>query len=84
VFCVPLAALVPLQPPEAVHNVALVDIQVSVDEPPLAMVGGLAIRVAVGTGLVVTVTVTGAAELLPPAPAHVNEYVAVALNAPVL
>ena len=83
-FCVPLAAFVPLQPPEAVQDVALVEVQVSVDDPPLAMVGGLAVRVAVGTGLVVTVTVAGAAGLVPPAPAHVNEYVFVAFNAPVL
>ena len=72
-FCVPLAAFVPLQPPEAVHDVALVELHVRVDDPPLAMVGGLAIRVAAGTGLVVTVTVAGAAGLVPPAPAHVNE-----------
>ena len=80
----PLAAFVPLQPPEAVQDVALVEVQVSVDDPPLAMVVGLATRVAVGTGLVVTVTVAGAAGLVPPAPAQVNEYVVVALNAPVL
>ena len=80
----PLAAFVPLQPPEAVHEVALVEVQVSVDDPPLAMVGGLVIRVAVGTGLVVTVTVARVAGLVPPAPAHVSEYVVVALNAPVL
>jgi hypothetical protein len=74
VLCVPLAAFVPLQPPEAVQDVALVELQVSVDDPPLAMVGGLAIRVAVGTGLAgVTVTVAPVAALVPPEPVQVSE-----------
>jgi hypothetical protein len=40
--------------------------------------------VAVGMGLVVTVTVAAAGVLLPPAPVHVNEYVVLAVKAPVL
>jgi hypothetical protein len=40
-----------------VQLVALVDAQVSVDEPPLATVVGEALIVMVGTGVVLTVTV---------------------------
>ena len=32
VLCVPLVALLPPQPPEAVHDVALVELQVSVEQ----------------------------------------------------
>jgi hypothetical protein len=52
---VPLAANVPLQPPEAVHDVALVELQVSVEDPALTTELGLAASEAVGGGgLVVT------------------------------
>jgi hypothetical protein len=81
---VPLVAFVPLQPPEAVQDVALVELQVNVEDPPLVVVVGLAVRMAVGTGLVVTVTVAAAGVLVPPAPVQVNEYVVVAARAPVL
>jgi hypothetical protein len=73
---------VPLQPPVAVHDVALVELQVSVEKPPLAIVVGFAVSVAVGTGAMVTVAV--AAVLVPPAPVHVNEYVVLTVKAPVL
>jgi hypothetical protein len=69
----PLAAFVPLQPPEAVQDVALVELQVNVEVPPLAIVVGFAVNAAVGTGLAVTVTVAVAAVLVPPAPVQVNE-----------
>jgi hypothetical protein len=69
-------------PPEAVHEVALVELQVSVAAPPLAIVVGLAVRVAVGMVPIVTVAV--AAVLVPPAPVHVSEYAALVVNAPVL
>jgi hypothetical protein len=82
VFTVPLADFVPLQPPEAVQDVALVELQVKVDDPPLAMVDGLAIRVAVGAEAMVTVAAVGL--LMPPVPVHVNEYVVLAVRAPVL
>ena len=78
----PLAAFVPLQPPEAVQDVALVELHVSVEDPPLAMVVGFAVSVAVGLRAMVTVAV--AAVLVPPAPVHVNEYVVLAVKAPVL
>ena len=68
-------------PPVAVHEVALVELQVSVDVPPLAIVVGFAVRVAVGLGATVTVAV--AAVLVPPVPVHVREYVVFAVSAPV-
>ena len=59
----PLVALVPLQPPDAVHEVALVVLQVSVEVPPLAILARFAASVTVGSGGVtgvVPVPVTGA------------------------
>ena len=54
----PLVVLAPDQAPEAVQEVALVDDHASVDDAPLAIVLGLALRVtwAVGAGVTVTVT----------------------------
>jgi hypothetical protein len=46
----PLVALAPLQPPEAVHAVALVLLQVRVDVPPDATLVGFAVRSTVGAG----------------------------------
>jgi hypothetical protein len=79
---VPLLATAPLQPPEAVHAVALVELHVSVEVPPAATLVGFAVKVAVGTA--VTATVTVAAVLVPPGPAQVSEYVVVVVIAPVL
>jgi len=67
-----------------VHDVALVELQVSVDAPPLATLVGFAVNVAVGTGLAVTVTVAATAVLVPPVPVQVREYVVSAVKAPVL
>ena len=72
VVCVPLAARVPLQPPDAVHAVALVELQVSVEVAPLATDVGDAVSVTVGVGAV-TVTVADAVGLVPPDPVHVSE-----------
>jgi hypothetical protein len=69
---VPLVALVPDQPPEAVHPVALVLLHVSVLDWPLVMVSGLPLSVAVGAGVELTVTVTDCAGLVPPAPVQVR------------
>jgi hypothetical protein len=69
--CEPEVALVPLQPPDAVHEVALVVDQVSVLEPPELTVAGLAPMDTVGGGAVFTVTVTDWLAL-PPAPVHVS------------
>jgi hypothetical protein len=66
----PLAASVPLHPPDAVQEVALVDDQVSVDFAPLATVVGLAVNVTVGAALV-TATVADC-DALPPLPVHVS------------
>jgi len=81
VLCVPLVAFAPLQPaPEAVHAVALVELQVSVEVPPLAMTVGLATKVAVG--MILTMTVD--ALLVPPVPVQVKEYELGIVIAPVL
>jgi hypothetical protein len=69
-------------PPVAVHEVALVELQVNVEVPPLTIVAGFAVSVAVGLGATVTVAI--AAVLVPPVPVHVNEYVVLAVKAPVL
>lgn len=67
----------PLHPPEAVHDVAFVELQVSVDTPPGATVAGDALTLTVGAadggggGGVLAATVTVAVrETLPPAPVH--------------
>jgi hypothetical protein len=63
-----------------VHEVASVEAHVSVEVPPVDMSNGLALKVAVGTMLTVTV----AAVLVPPAPLQVIEKVAALVSAPVL
>jgi len=68
--------LVPDQPPEAVHNVAFVEVQVSVEDPPLTTDARLAVSDTVGvgggSGVSTTVTVT-VALALPPRPVQVRE-----------
>ncbi len=73
VDCEPAVGSEPLQPPEAVQAVALVDDQVNADAAPLFTVVGFAVRVTAGAG-VVTDTVADCAAL-PPAPVHVSVYV---------
>lgn len=63
----PLVALLPLQPPEAVQLVALADVQLSVAALPLATLAGFAERLAVGFGATATDTVRLAP---PPVPVH--------------
>jgi len=82
VLCVPLVALAPLQPPVAVQEVALVELQVSVELPPLATEVGFAVNVTVGAGTTVTVAV--ATLLVPPVPLQLKEYDALAVRFPVL
>jgi hypothetical protein len=48
VVAVPLAAFVPVHPPEAVQDVAFVEDQVSADVAPLFTVVGLADKVTIG------------------------------------
>jgi hypothetical protein len=66
---VPLVAIAPLQPPEAVQEVALVDDHVKVDVAPLLTVLGLAARVTTGADWV-TETVADCVAL-PPVPVQV-------------
>ncbi len=70
VLCEPLIASAPLQPPDAVHEVALVDDQLSVDAAPLVTLLGVAVRVTDGAGVVTEMVADCAA--LPPAPLHVS------------
>ena len=72
VLCVPLVAFVPLQPPEAVHEVALVELQLSVEALPLATTDGFTVSVTVGTAPLTVMTAV-ARPLAPPAPVQVSE-----------
>ena len=67
----PLVPFVPLQPPVAVHAVALVELQVSVEAAPPATEVGFAVNATVGRGPTVTVAV--ATLLVPPVPLQVSE-----------
>ena len=62
------------------HDVAFVELHVSVEDPPLATVVGTAVSVAVG--MIATEAVTGA--LVPPGPVQVREYDVFVVRAPVL
>ena len=53
----PLVAFEPVQAPEAEHEVALPDVHVRVEDAPLAMVLGLALKLTVAVGVAATVTV---------------------------
>ena len=66
VLWVPAVALLPLQPPDAVHDVAFVELHVKVLLPPLLTEVGDADNVTVGAGVVlVTVTEVLARAVLP-------------------
>jgi hypothetical protein len=72
VLWLPAVALLPVQPPDAVHDVALVVFQVSVLVPPLLTEVGDAESVTVGAG-VAAVTVTDAVRcVVPPAPVQLS------------
>ncbi|MGB7737711.1 MAG: hypothetical protein WBM03_01255 [Steroidobacteraceae bacterium] len=79
----PLVAREPLQPPLAVHEVALEDAQVSAEVAPAEMLAGLADIDTDGGGGAATLTVT-ALESVPPAPVHASSKVVVADKAPVV
>jgi hypothetical protein len=68
--CEPLVATAPDQPPDALHAVALVEVQDKVELEPLATELGLALKVTVGAGLL-TDTVADC-EALPPLPVQVS------------
>ena len=65
------------------HDVALVEVQLRVADPPLTIVGGFALSMTVGAAAALTVTVAVAGELLPPGPVQINEYAVVAVRTPV-
>ena len=70
-------AFEPLQPPDAVQPVAFVEDHVSVLLLPAVIAVGLAARLTVGIGLLVTVT-DALDCAVPPAPVHASVKVAVA------
>lgn len=57
-FWFPESALEPVHPPEAVHEVAFVEVQASVEVPPACIVVGVAVKVSVGAPGEVGVTFT--------------------------
>jgi hypothetical protein len=69
VLALPLVFSFPDQPPDAVQLLALLEDQLSVDDPPGFTVVGLALRPTVGGGETLTVTDWLA---LPPAPLQVS------------
>ena len=74
-----LVALVPVQSPVAAHDVALLELQVSVEGLPCRIAAGLALGASVGggvTGVTLTVTVCVA---VPPAPVQLSVYEVVAV-----
>lgn len=84
--CEPDVALSPDHAPEAAHELALVDDQVSIDVPPLVTVVGLAPSDTVGTaggGDPTTTTVTDCV-MAPPLPEHVKENAPLEVRGPVL
>jgi hypothetical protein len=81
VDCEPLVARAPDQPPEAAQEVALVEDQVRVDELPLAMLVGLALKLTLGVGAD-TDTVRDCAAV-PPAPVQVNVKLVAAVRSAV-
>jgi hypothetical protein len=64
----------------AEHDVALIELQVKVAVPPLAILVGFAVNMTVGM-LAATVTVAVTAAVVPPGPVQVSEYEASAVNA---
>ena len=70
VLALPFVGSLPDQPPDAVQLVALLEDQLSVADPPLLMLAGLALRATAGAG-VETLTVTDWL-VLPPGPLQVS------------
>jgi hypothetical protein len=58
VACEPDIVVLPVQEPLASQDVAFVLDQVSIEDPPDAIVAGAALNATVGAGALVTVTVT--------------------------
>jgi hypothetical protein len=81
VLALPFVGSLPDHPPEAVQLLALVEDQLSIEDPPLLTVVGLALRPTVGGAATLTATDWLA---LPPGPLQVSVKAVVALSAPVL
>jgi hypothetical protein len=77
----PLVGSLPLQPPEAMQDVAWVEFQLNVALAPLATVLGFAVKMTVGTGCV-TDTVADC-DASPPVPVQASVKVALAFRVPV-
>jgi hypothetical protein len=74
----PLVARAPDQPPDASQDVALVEVQVSVELPPLTMLVGLALIDTLGGGADTETVTDWPAE--PPAPVQVNVKLVLAVR----
>lgn len=79
--CEPLSPLEPLQPPDAVQEVALALDHVSEEEAPDFTVLGVALSVTIGATLDTVTVADCVAE--PPAPEQVSSYSVVLVRAPV-
>ena len=66
----PLVAVLLVQPPDALQEVALVEVHASVEDAPPPMLEGVAVSVTTGFGTTVTVAVAVAE---PPVPEQVSE-----------
>jgi len=82
VLSVPAVVLLPLQPPEAVHDVAFVEVHVNVLLPPLATVVGADDNVTVGAGVALVTETEALAWAVPPSPVQLSVNVALAFNVP--
>ena len=71
VLCVPLRLWVPLHAPDAVQEVALLEVHTKVAVLPADTAGGEAVKVTMGTGKMVTVALAGTEN--PPGPMQINE-----------
>jgi hypothetical protein len=68
----PETAFVPDQAPEAVHDVAFVVDQLSVDLAPAVMLVGFALNVTAGFGAAVVTATDALLEVVPPVPVHAS------------
>src|SRR3954470_16911802 len=84
VLSLPAVALLPLQPPDPVHDVAFVEFQVNVLLPPLLTVVGDTDSVTLGAGVEAVTETVRVAWAVPPAPVQLSVNEVVAANAPVL
>ena len=69
----PLVALLPVQPPDAVHAVAFEADQLKVDAVPVLTELGVAEKLIVGAAAVVVTETAVDCVALPPEPVHVSE-----------